>query len=597
MTTDVRRLPINQGQQRVLDYLAYNVEGIQGPPGTGKSTMIAWLFHALPPNAAALVTCVQNRAVDAVADKLARANTTAFIVHGNPERLGPVAKQWVVQAQVERDPLVVEAKRLQELFTRWLERVNDKIRSLHQRYFDDRRRAWTRRANALYPLSEVERNRYINQDRWGQLIRRYLCHPLFFYRDQLRKLIAILGIGLPLLREYAGVQIIRAAKAVLSTVDSVSALTRRRDLEKLLAKVTTAIIDEAGTCSEAKVPVILCLPRLRRLIAVGDQKQLQPFSYLGDSSIRGGGGGRAGGGRGRRGAANEEIRGLFHRLDSALGGGALPMLTDQYRMHPVIAKFVSYQFYNGLVQTPDEVCALRREQTTDANALVWINSRHPSEREQSPPESQSRMNLAEAAQLADWLHKEHLAHRLDGKSIMVITFYRAQLKVLREKLRAVNLVDKAAAEGYDTPEFEDENPARAGSDEQPPASAVRWMTPEAREDKRIADEHMTTINSLRIITVDQAQGSEADWVVLSCVRSNDSGELGFITKRDRANVSISRARQKLVVFGDPETLSSDTMWRELYQFATVGSELRRRLLPEIPAAGRARVVDDEDFFI
>lgn len=59
---------------------------------------------------------------------------------------------------------------------------------------------------------------------------------------------------------------------------------------------------------------------------------------------------------------------------------------------------------------------------------------------------------------------------------------------------------------------------------------------------------------LRIATVDQSQGSEADVVLISCVRSNDGHNIGFLTKPNRVNVAISRARSRLVLVGDKSTL-------------------------------------------
>jgi hypothetical protein len=67
---------------------------MQGPPGTGKSTTI---FHTitsrLDKGTVTLATCVQNKAVDAIAEKLG--DRVPFFVHGNDERLGLVAKQYV----------------------------------------------------------------------------------------------------------------------------------------------------------------------------------------------------------------------------------------------------------------------------------------------------------------------------------------------------------------------------------------------------------------------------------------------------------------------------------------------------------------------
>jgi len=66
--------------------------------------------------------------------------------------------------------------------------------------------------------------------------------------------------------------------------------------------------------------------------------------------------------------------------------------------------------------------------------------------------------------------------------------------------------------------------------------------------------------SPRVITVDSAQGTESELVILSCVRSNSQGNVGFVRDLRRLNVAISRARQKLIIVGNLQTMSSDPNW-------------------------------------
>lgn len=63
---------------------------------------------------------------------------------------------------------------------------------------------------------------------------------------------------------------------------------------------------------------------------------------------------------------------------------------------------------------------------------------------------------------------------------------------------------------------------------------------------------------LRIASVDQSQGSEADVVLISCVRSNIEYNIGFLTKPNRLNVAISRGRSRVVLVGDKRTLKGPT---------------------------------------
>ena len=71
----------------------------------------------------------------------------------------------------------------------------------------------------------------------------------------------------------------------------------------------------------------------------------------------------------------------------------------------------------------------------------------------------------------------------------------------------------------------------------------------------------------RIVTVDSAQGSEADVVVLSCVRCNRRSILGFISDRNRQCVALSRARERLIIVGSQRTLERDPTWSAVIRAA------------------------------
>lgn len=95
---------LNETQHTALSRLHTNIELISGPPGTGKSTTIhALVTQCLMSTSAALVTAVQNRAVEALVHKFSSASTP-FIVCGL--RITGVANDWTLKAQVSRDPSV-----------------------------------------------------------------------------------------------------------------------------------------------------------------------------------------------------------------------------------------------------------------------------------------------------------------------------------------------------------------------------------------------------------------------------------------------------------------------------------------------------------
>ena len=77
---------------------------------------------------------------------------------------------------------------------------------------------------------------------------------------------------------------------------------------------------------------------------------------------------------------------------------------------------------------------------------------------------------------------------------------------------------------------------------------------------------------LEIDTVDGFQGREKEAIVISLVRSNERGEIGFLSDLRRMNVAMTRARRKLLIIGDSATLSSEPFYSRLIEhFETHGA--------------------------
>ena len=67
-------------------------------------------------------------------------------------------------------------------------------------------------------------------------------------------------------------------------------------------------------------------------------------------------------------------------------------------------------------------------------------------------------------------------------------------------------------------------------------------------------------------SVDGFQGQERDVIIISMVRDNDKGEIGFLGDLRRMNVAITRARMKLIVIGNSETLSKHRFYAGLVEY-------------------------------
>ena len=84
---------------------------------------------------------------------------------------------------------------------------------------------------------------------------------------------------------------------------------------------------------------------------------------------------------------------------------------------------------------------------------------------------------------------------------------------------------------------------------------------------------------MEVDTVDGFQGREKEAIVISLVRSNDEGEVGFLAETRRMNVALTRARRKLIVLGDSATLASHPFYA--------------RFLDHVQATGAYRSVWDQ----
>ena len=196
------------------------------------------------------------------------------------------------------------------------------------------------------------------------------------------------------------------------------------------------------------------------------------------------------------------------------------LLTVQYRMNEQIMHFSSQYFYGGKVQTAPEI---RFRGILDLDTpITWVDTAGVEGKEEFVGESFGRINRAEAALTLDVL--QHYYEKI-GRSraideridVGVISPYRAQVQLLR------SLVKKND-----------------------------YLKPMRR---------LITMG-----TVDGFQGQERDIIVISLVRSNDNGEIGFLRDLRRMNVAITRARMKLIILGDAATMTRHPFYKKLYEY-------------------------------
>ncbi|MCE9566862.1 MAG: AAA family ATPase [Planctomycetes bacterium] len=213
---------------------------------------------------------------------------------------------------------------------------------------------------------------------------------------------------------------------------------------------------------------------------------------------------------------------LMERLVGLLGSDVARLLTIQHRMHAAIMGFSNAEFYEGeLIAHPSvaehrlcDVEGVRAEPLTET-PVQFIDTAGASYDEELEEDTGSRRNVQEAGLAARHVRKL-LAAGLQPSQIGMITPYRAQVRQLRELL---------------------------------------------------AD-----VPGLEIDSVDGFQGREKEAIVVSLVRSNPEGEIGFLSDVRRTNVAMTRARRKLIVIGDSATLANQAFYqRMLTYFESIGA--------------------------
>lgn len=212
---------------------------------------------------------------------------------------------------------------------------------------------------------------------------------------------------------------------------------------------------------------------------------------------------------------------LMERLVNRYGTDVTRLLNVQYRMNAAIMTFSSQEFYDCNLQAHDSVAGHLLCDLTGvaANPLTqtpvdFIDTAGAGFDEQEESGGESRLNPQEAEFLCRKVHAL-LEFGVSATALAVIAPYAAQVRLLRERL---------------------------------------------------------PVAGLEIDSVDGFQGREKEAVLLSLVRSNPEGEVGFLADVRRMNVALTRARRKLIVIGDSATLSSHPFYKSLFTyFESIGA--------------------------
>ena len=295
-------------------------------------------------------------------------------------------------------------------------------------------------------------------------------------------------------------------------------------------KFGTLFIDEAAQALEAACWIPM--RRASRVILAGDHCQLPP-TVKSIAALRAGLG-----------------KTLMERI-AENKPEVVTLLKIQYRMNDEIMRFSSDWFYGGKVESAPQI--KYRSVLDYDHPITWIDTSNEEnqitiEGEDAPEDSASTSSPASAAnQNSDLNFKEQFV----GESFGRINKAEAELTLLTlaeyfTKIGKQRVLEERIDVGIISPY----------------RAQVQYL-------KKLIKKYEFFKPYRRLIsvnTVDGFQGQERDVILISLVRSNDEGQIGFLKDLRRMNVAMTRARMKLIILGNKDTMTKHPFYKKLWEY-------------------------------
>lgn len=295
-------------------------------------------------------------------------------------------------------------------------------------------------------------------------------------------------------------------------------------------KFGTLFIDEAAQALEAACWIPM--KRASRVILAGDHCQLPP-TVKSIAALRAGLG-----------------KTLMERI-AENKPEVVTLLKIQYRMNDEIMRFSSDWFYGGKVESAPQI--KYRSVLDYDHPITWIDTSNEEnqitiEGEDAPEDSASTASSVSAAnQNSDLNFKEQFV----GESFGRINKAEAELTLLTlaeyfTKIGKQRVLEERIDAGIISPY----------------RAQVQYL-------KKLIKKYEFFKPYRRLIsvnTVDGFQGQERDVILISLVRSNDEGQIGFLKDLRRMNVAMTRARMKLIILGNKDTMTKHPFYKKLWEY-------------------------------
>ncbi|KAF2120795.1 hypothetical protein BDV96DRAFT_275996 [Lophiotrema nucula] len=598
---------LDRGQSRALvAALTREFAFIQGPPGTGKTYLGLELMKVLlavkikANLGPIIVVCYTNHALDQFLellcahgvqkiirmggqshsdmlekhnlrvvskDKGEKTKSEKFLLHKSYEALDQEEKQIGMQLSKVH---VMQKKLVWQTFDRYLLRtysdIHRQFRQVDDEGFQTAGRhpfeAWVNGPRQSASASHVDQSE-LTVEQYNALLQRARVNVQSLSAPERSQLLHFWSREIQSEAFDTIFEKLKGANATHGQIGKIHDEVDRRILQDadVIGVTTTGMAKRIATLQHVRCKVVICeeagevmephmlsalLPTVEHFIQIGDHQQLRPtINNFKDLSLES-----------QRGVLYQLDRSQFERLSvGEPGRPSIPFaqLDVQRRMRPEISSLIRETIYPKLIDHPKtseraDVVGMRKN-------ISWLHhDMFEDERRAEAHHQKSHSNAWEVDFMPALVRHIIRQGKYKSSDLALLTPYTGQLSKIRAALR--NDFEIVLSE-RDQEALQRDGFAMADS-----ASDDETETDQPSSTRAILEKRKLS-DLLRVATVDNFQGEEAKIVIISLVRHNKEGKVGFLKTTNRINVLLSRAKEGMYLIGNTDTYARVPMWKKV----------------------------------